>query len=72
MTCGEQVINLHGNKIQSIASSVFVDLTKLEVLWLQGNDIVTAPSMGGLVKLKKLYLNYNDIVAIPSSTWLQV
>jgi len=58
---------LNGNHMPTIAKS-FGNLTKLEYLELEENDITTLPSnIGNLKKLKQLYLQGNQIKSLAKS-----
>nr|AAZ16364.1 variable lymphocyte receptor B [Eptatretus burgeri] len=65
------ILQLQGNKLQSLPSGVFDKLTQLKELHLYTNQLKSLPDgvFDKLTQLTKLYLHYNQLQSLPSGVF---
>lgn len=67
-------LDLSTKGIVSLQPNCFAELTNLEILWLNGNNIsnLVPGTFNGLKNLRKLYLYYNKIRVLPNDIFSEL
>ena len=63
-------LNLAGNQLSSISSSIFTDVITLESLDISSNQLEEFPSLGVMFGLHHINVSSNQITVIPEGAFL--